>query len=134
MKILSHKNINLHSASTPGGLLSIQAKRNLIVPDDVADHPAFQWLQDDGTIVVFPDDIQEQREAELARMLAAHPGFEATLNDARISGSPLQLVEAEIVKAETEKTEDETESESDEDGSEEESEDSEDETEEEIEE
>lgn len=125
MKILSHKDVNLHSPSTPGGLLKVHAKRNQIVPDDVADHPAFQWLQDDSTIVVFPDDIQEQREAELARMLAAHPGFEATLNDARISGSPLQLVEAEIVKAE---------SESDEDGSEEESEDSEDETEEEIEE
>jgi hypothetical protein len=52
MKVISHRNINLHSASTQGGLIHVPAKRVVIVPDDVDEHPQIGYLTKDGTLQV----------------------------------------------------------------------------------
>lgn len=64
LRVLSTKNLNLHSASTGGGLIHVPAKRVTRVPLDVQDHPAFEWLEDDGTLTVLANRISN-REAEL---------------------------------------------------------------------
>lgn len=64
MKILAHKNLNLHSASYPGGLVNVSAGRPSEVPDDIQDHPAYQWLIDEGTIVVLTSDPDDSGDVD----------------------------------------------------------------------
>ena len=59
MNILSHKNINLHSASSEGGLIHIAAGASRVVPDDVTDHPGFAILLKAGDIVKIQDPEPE---------------------------------------------------------------------------
>lgn len=56
MRVLSHKNVNLHSASSEGGLVHIPAGTSKVVPDDVVDHPGFKILRKAGHIVKLADD------------------------------------------------------------------------------
>lgn len=108
MKILSHVNVNLHSASTPGGLIHVLAGTSRNVPNDVMDHPIFDLFVNAGSIVVLKSDeenAEADRDAEIARMLADNPGYESLVSEARISGSPLHLVAANIAKQEAVKNE-----------------------------
>ena len=71
LNILSHKNVNLHSASSEGGLIHFEAGRSKVVPDDVKAHPGFEILLRAGDIVVIsgtepdkPTEVSAQRNAE----------------------------------------------------------------------
>jgi hypothetical protein len=65
VNILSHQNINLHSKSTDGGLVHINAGQKKRVPDDVADHPALNLLIKSGVVVV----LKASRNLPLAEAL-----------------------------------------------------------------
>jgi hypothetical protein len=52
MNILASKNINLHSKSTDGGLVHINAGQKKRVPDDVVDHPGFKILVNAGVVTI----------------------------------------------------------------------------------
>jgi hypothetical protein len=52
MKILTRYNINLHSDSTPGGLVHVNKDEVTIVPDDVNNHPMFEVSVNSGDITV----------------------------------------------------------------------------------
>lgn len=97
MKILAHKNINLHSASSKGKLIHIASKQVKIVPDDVVDHPAFDLLLDDGSIVVIKEEEINNVPEGIKELLEKYPDAANHIEEARISGSPLHLVEARIV-------------------------------------
>jgi len=64
-KILSHGNFNLHSASTPGGLIFCPMKKVTRVPDDVVDNPGYKILIDAGLIKDLNPTAPEPSEAEL---------------------------------------------------------------------
>lgn len=65
MHILSHRNINLHSASTDGGLIHIAQGTSKSVPDDVADHPGFAMLLKAGHIVkIAPAEPAAESDAD----------------------------------------------------------------------
>lgn len=102
MKILAHKNLNLHSASSKGRLIHIANKQVKIVPDDVADHPAFDLLRDDGSIIVIKEDKTDDIPEEIKEPVDAADHIEET----HISGSPLHLVEAKLAAKEAEKEND----------------------------
>lgn len=59
MNVLSHRHVNLHSASTQGGLIHIPAGVSKTVPDDVADHPGFDLLLKSGQIVKLANPAPE---------------------------------------------------------------------------
>lgn len=89
MKILAHKNVNLQTKTTGTGLVSLRSGKTHIVPDDVAEFPAFNMLKKDGYITV-QEDVEESEE---------HP----LIKEARISGSPMHLVAAKIAQEEADK-------------------------------
>jgi hypothetical protein len=69
MHILSHKNINLHSASSPGGLIHIAAGTSKVVPDDVLAHPGFEILVRSGQLVKLaaepvPTDVHQNHRPD----------------------------------------------------------------------
>jgi hypothetical protein len=51
-RVISSRNLNLHSQSTQGGLVHVPAKRATEVHEDVQDHPAFKILIDSGDLVI----------------------------------------------------------------------------------
>jgi hypothetical protein len=59
MKILAHRNVNLHTASTADGLVHIPAGTSKDVSDDVAKHPGFALLKKAGFIVQVADEPAE---------------------------------------------------------------------------
>lgn len=52
MKVLADRHLNLHSKSTPGGLVHVPKRHWKTVPDDVLDDPSFEMLVDSGALVV----------------------------------------------------------------------------------
>ena len=65
MNILTHRNINLHSPSTEGGLVHLNANQKKRVPDDVADHPGFKVLVKSGVVVI----LKSSKPLPLAEVL-----------------------------------------------------------------
>jgi hypothetical protein len=59
VKVLSHRTINLHSASAPGGLVHILAKIPKTVPNDVENEPGFDMLVSDGILAILRDSEQD---------------------------------------------------------------------------
>lgn len=57
MKILANQNLNLHSASTPGGLIHVHARIPALVPDDVTDHPLFARIVKKGVVVILQGNV-----------------------------------------------------------------------------
>jgi hypothetical protein len=103
VKILAHKNLNLHSASSKGRLIHIASKQVKIVPDDVADHPAFDLLRDDGSIIIIKEEKSDDIPEGIKELLEKYPDAANHVEEARISGSPLHLVEAKLAAQEAEK-------------------------------
>lgn len=60
MKVFPRRNHNLHSKSTPGGLVHVPANRVTEVPDDVTDHPAFDDLVDSGELTVVSSETKAE--------------------------------------------------------------------------
>lgn len=52
MRIVSNRNLNLHSASTAGGLLHVPAKIPVAVPEDVSEHPLFRLIVKHGVVTI----------------------------------------------------------------------------------
>jgi hypothetical protein len=65
VNILTHRNINLHSPSTEGGLVHLNANQKKRVPDDVADHPGFKVLVKSGVVVI----LKSSKPLPLAEVL-----------------------------------------------------------------
>lgn len=57
LKILTNQNLNLHSASTPGGLIHVHARIPAIVPDDVMDHPLFARIVKKGIVTILQGSV-----------------------------------------------------------------------------
>lgn len=68
MRVIADRHLNLHSASTEGGLVHVPRRRAKIVPDDVQEHPMFDRLVKHGNISVLKGDqpalpeIEEEEE------------------------------------------------------------------------
>jgi hypothetical protein len=50
IKIISNRHLNLHSESTEGGLIHVNAKQASLVPEDVKNHPQWKILTKSGTV------------------------------------------------------------------------------------
>ena len=58
--IVSKRYLNIHSASTPGGLISLSPGVSKVVPEDVEDHPAFDLLLNAEIITIkYPAEVPE---------------------------------------------------------------------------
>jgi hypothetical protein len=100
MRVLAHKNLNLHLGS--GKLVHVKKGQVHEVPDDVQNGANFDLLVNSGAIVILKDTAVDtsDTDAEIARMLKDYPNHQAEIEDARISGSPLHLVAAKIAAQE----------------------------------
>jgi hypothetical protein len=65
MKIISNQNINLRSASSPGGLVHVKAKTPTLVPDDVAGK-SFNFLIKHGVVSILKSKIKAETAVPLA--------------------------------------------------------------------
>ena len=63
MKVLLHKNVNLHSPSSPNGLVSVTKGIAAEIPDDVVGDPGFHFLKGEGSLIVL-DDIKTFEEVD----------------------------------------------------------------------
>ncbi len=71
MRIVATRHLNLHSKSSPGGLVHLTARVSKTVPDDVQEHPLFDRLVDAGVIALLkakekpaPAEVEPDEEEE----------------------------------------------------------------------
>lgn len=72
MIVIADRNLNLHSASTEGGIVFLPKRVAKNVPDDVVDHPMFNHLRKHAVISVLKDKeeviTEETVEQELKEL------------------------------------------------------------------
>jgi hypothetical protein len=98
--IITKRNVNLHSKSTPGGLVFVAKDKVHTVPDDVADEPQIKLLKKSGHLTVLkspkdtPIDLSTEK-IEVAKPVDANAARVADQQD-----SDKETEEAEDTEAE----------------------------------
>src|SRR5271166_1677580 len=58
MKIVTLRNLNLHSKSTPGGLVHVPKRRATLVPNDVTEMSTFAALVKSGEVRILNSKVE----------------------------------------------------------------------------